>query len=97
MRVQDLFDKFLTGTENDKAEVREFLLRRENMHILYSREFTNLAIQNADKLGLVPRCAPTPDTSHEAWVSAVNADDTDLGYEDWAHEMLTAFLDEDDN
>jgi hypothetical protein len=81
MRMQDLFDKFLTGTENDKAEVREFLIRHENMHMLYSREFTNLAIQNATLLGVNPDAAQAK--IREEWVEAVMAGDTDESFEDW--------------
>jgi hypothetical protein len=51
--IADLFHKFLTGTEQDKAEVREFITRHENLHLLYSKEFLNAAIRNAETL--VPR------------------------------------------
>lgn len=53
MNVDQLFHKFLTGTDQDKAEVREFITHRENLHILYSKEFLNAAIRNAETL--VPR------------------------------------------
>ena len=104
MTVDEIFAPFITHadepsaeTEAAMAEVRRFLYLHDNLYrITSSPEFLQAAIRNADALGLVPRCAPPPDTSHEAWVSAVNAGDTDLGYEDWAHEMLTAF-DEDES
>lgn len=53
MDVNQLFHKFLTGTDQDKAEVREFITRHENLHLLYSKEFLNAAILNAETL--VPR------------------------------------------
>lgn len=53
MDVNQLFHKFLTGTDQDKAEVREFITRHENLHILYSRAFLNAAIRNAETI--VPR------------------------------------------
>jgi hypothetical protein len=81
MNMQEIFDKFLTGTENDKAEVREFLMRHENMHMLYSREFLNHAIQNATLLGVNPDAAQAK--SREEWVDAVMAGETDESFEDW--------------
>lgn len=57
MDVNRLFHKFLTGTDQDKAEVREFITRHEDLHMLYSREFLNAAITNADALGV--RDVPT--------------------------------------
>ena len=47
MTLKEIFNKFLTGTDNDKAEVREFIRRRENMHLLYDPEFVKLAVANA--------------------------------------------------
>jgi len=48
MTLKEIFNKFLTGTDNDKAEVREFIRRHENMHLLYAPEFVKLAVANAD-------------------------------------------------
>jgi hypothetical protein len=81
MNMQALFDKFLTGTDQDKAEVREFLTRHENMHLLYSRDFINLAIKNATLLGVTPDAAQAK--SREEWVEAVIAGETDESFEDW--------------
>lgn len=51
-KINGLFHKLLTGTDQDKAEVREFITRHENMHLLYSREFLKAAIANAEALGV---------------------------------------------
>ena len=51
-KINGLFHKFLTGTDQDKAEVREFITRHENMHLLYSREFLNAALRNANALNV---------------------------------------------
>jgi len=49
MTIEEIFEKFLTGTDQDKAEVREFVRRHENMHLLYDPKFGKLAVANADR------------------------------------------------
>lgn len=58
--IQELFQKFLTGTDQDKAEVREFITRPENRHLLYGREFTNVALRNAKALRALWSKGPRP-------------------------------------
>jgi hypothetical protein len=57
MTLEEIFNKFLTGTDQDKAEVREFIRRHENMHLLRSKEFVDFAVKNAAAFGI-------PDSSH---------------------------------
>ena len=52
MTVDEIFYRFLNGTDNDKAEVREFIQRPENLHMMCSKEFLNAAIRNAPALGI---------------------------------------------
>jgi hypothetical protein len=61
MKIDDIFAPFITPadepseeTERDKAEVRAFLSRPENQHVLYSAEFTREAVRHAAALGIKP-------------------------------------------
>lgn len=51
-KINGLFHKFLTGTDQDKAEVREFIRRHENMHLLYNPAFVQAAVANAEAFGI---------------------------------------------
>jgi hypothetical protein len=48
MTIEEIFEKFIKGTDQDKAEVREFIQRHENLHLLHSMMFMKLAVQNAE-------------------------------------------------
>lgn len=112
LTVEELFAPFITAADEGRvgpeaydeaaAIVRGKLLtlhdteRAAFFRLMTSPEFLRGCIQHADALGVAPSCDPAPDTSHEAWVSAVANGDTDLGYEDWAHDVLCAFDDEEE-
>lgn len=70
MTIDEIFTRYIKGTEQDKAEVREFITRHENMHMLYSKEFLNAAIRNAETLGIRRM---TPEEA-EAYDAALEAD-----------------------
>lgn len=44
MTFEEIFYRFLTGTDNDKAEVREFIQRHENLHTIHGRELSDAAL-----------------------------------------------------
>ena len=107
LTVEELFAPFITAADEGRVgpealtAVREkFLALRDTdpgafYRLMTSPEFVDACVRHADALGLAPRCDPTPDTSREAWVRSVTDGDTDLGYEDWAHVVLSAFDEEE--
>jgi len=50
--IEALFKKFCEGTEQDKAEVAEALRKPENFDMVWSKEFTEIAVSWADRLGI---------------------------------------------
>lgn len=46
--INGLFDTLRNGTDQEKAEMREFIRRHENMHLLYNPAFVQAAVANAD-------------------------------------------------
>jgi len=60
MTIDEIFNTFRNGTDQDKAEVREFLWKPENMHMLYSPAFVRAAVANADLFN-IPDMTPEED------------------------------------
>jgi len=58
MSIDEIFEKFINGTDNDKAEVREFIRRHENLHLLHSPEFVRRCVENAAAFGVVKERKP---------------------------------------
>jgi len=50
--IEALFKKRFEGTEEDEAEVVAFLRKPENFDMLASKEFTEVAISWAERLGI---------------------------------------------
>lgn len=106
LTVEELFAPFITGADEGRVGPEAVAAVRDKLHtlrdadfgafyrLMTSPEFLTACIQHADAFGVAPSCDPTPNTSRESWVRAVADGDTDLGYEDWAHVVLTAFDDE---
>jgi hypothetical protein len=46
--INDLFDTWRNGTDQDRAEVGAFMRRPENKHLLSRPEFMQAALTNAD-------------------------------------------------
>lgn len=103
LTVEELFAPFITDADEGRVGPAAVAAMKDKLHtlratdpdafyrLMTSPEFLRGCIQHADAFGVAPSCDPAPDTSREAWVSAVTDGDTDLGYEDWAHVVLTAF------
>jgi len=51
-QIEALFKKRFEGTEEDEAEVVAFLRKPESQHLLASKEFTEVAISWAERLGI---------------------------------------------
>lgn len=108
LTVEELFAPFITGADEGRVGPEVIAAAGDKLRtlrdtdpgafyrLMTSPEFLNACIQHADAFGVAPSCDPAPDTSREAWVSAVTNGDTDLGYEDWAHDVLSAFDDEEE-
>lgn len=70
MTIDDMFNTLRNGTDQDKVEVREFIRRHENLHLLHSPAFVRAAVANADLFtipGMTPEEAEAYDAAcHEA-------------------------------
>ena len=107
LTVEELFAPFITAADEGRVGPEAVNAVKDKLHTLHdtdraaffrlmtSPEFVGACIRHADAFGLAPSRDPTPDTSREAWVRAVTDGDTDLGYEDWAHVVLSAFDEEE--
>ena len=51
--IRGLFNTLRNGTDQEKDEMREFIRRHENMHLLYNSAFVRAAVANADLFGVV--------------------------------------------
>lgn len=51
--IDDLFNTLRNGTDQEKAEMREFIRRRENQYLLFDPAFVRAAVDNADLFGIV--------------------------------------------
>ena len=51
--INSLFNTLRNGTDQEKAEMREFIRRHENRHLLYDPAFVRAAVDNADLFGVV--------------------------------------------
>ena len=51
--INNLFNTLRNGTDQEKAEMREFIRRHENIHLLYDPAFVRAAVANADLFGVV--------------------------------------------
>jgi hypothetical protein len=50
--IEALFKKFCEGTEQDKAEVAEYIRKSENFAMMRSAEFVQVAVSWAERLGI---------------------------------------------
>lgn len=48
MTIDEIFNAFRNGTDQDKAALREFLWKPENLRLLSSPAFVQAAVDNAD-------------------------------------------------
>lgn len=60
MTIDEIFNAFRNGTDQDKAAVREFLWKPENLRLLSSPAFVQAAVDNADLFTL-------PEDDDDAW------------------------------
>lgn len=107
LTVEELFAPFITAADEGRVGPEAVNAVKDKLHtlrdadraafyrLMTSPEFLNVCIRHAEAFGPAPSCDPTPDTSREAWVRSVTDGDTDLGYEDWAHVVLSAFDEEE--
>jgi hypothetical protein len=51
--INKLFSTLRNGTDQEKAETREFIRRRENQYLLHDPAFVRAAVDNADLFGVV--------------------------------------------
>jgi hypothetical protein len=51
--INELFNTLRNGTDQEKAEMREFIRRRENQYLLHDPAFVRAAVANADLFGIV--------------------------------------------
>lgn len=51
--IDGLFNTLRNGTDQEKAEMREFIRRHENLHLLHTPAFVRAAVANADLFGVV--------------------------------------------
>lgn len=69
MTIDDMFNTLRNGTDQEKAEVRGFIQRHENMHLLSSRAFMQAAVANAD-LFCIPGMTPEETAAYDAALDA---------------------------
>lgn len=72
MTIDDMFNTLRSGTDQDKVEVREFIRRHENLHLLHNPAFVRAAVANADLFG-IPGMTPE---EVEAYDAALESEET---------------------
>lgn len=50
MKIEELFAKYVRNEGNDRAEVKDFLTKPENQHLMHSVEFVDTAIRYTSAL-----------------------------------------------
>jgi len=63
MTIDEIFNTFRNGTDQDKATLREFLWK--NLHLLSSPAFVQAAVANAD-LFIIPGMTPEEAEAYDA-------------------------------
>lgn len=71
-KINELFDTLRNGTDQEKAEVREFIRHRDNQHLLYNPAFVQAAVANADLFGIPGMTLE----EEEAYDAALEAEET---------------------
>ena len=49
-KIEELFAKYVRNEGNDRAEVKDFLTKPENQHLMHSVEFVDTAIRYTSAL-----------------------------------------------
>jgi len=68
--IEALFKKYWEGTDQDKAEVAEYIRKSENFAMMRSAEFVQVAQNWAERLGI----KRMTDEEAEAYDAALDAD-----------------------
>lgn len=73
MTIDEIFNAFRNGTDQDKAALREFLWKPENLRLLSSPAFVQAAVDNAD-LFTIPGMTPEEAEAYDAALDTETSD-----------------------